>query len=556
MRRAPEPFARVLTTCGSASPVRCLPRSLLRALIGFCVAIAALPQATAGPPGSLRESAAGDGHLWWSVRRIAPEVPGAARAGTAPEFLLMHHASVEPAPTERFVMTLRGSPEALAAEGNRLVIVMPAEGERRRLVLALGTERNDAIGHWYSVPRGAPRVLESLDAGLRILSATMVDGSVCLLATERLESGEPRVRLMRLAADVGATWTSEEPPPFDRAESAEREASLLFRDGKTLCAAGFVAGAPAIARLEGGAWNVERIALEGPSDWFGAFSIGGRIVAVERLAPGAQEGSPRIRLSSLRQGTLIEWARFAEPKGLWTVAAFGSDALLLEIDDAGRGVVRTIAPSSNAPGEAVALMPPGFASANWVHIPLISMAAVALALAAMIFGSEAYLASRLGKAPKAPRAMGAPVSRRLAAFVIDAAPAFVVAWFIFGGSPLRFMAIPILTQNVADLMPAASVLVGGWLVASIGDGFFGRSLGKRVLGLVIVGRDGKPARPGPRFLRSLLSIIALFAPPVMLIALAHPSGDGPAEMLSGTAVVDEAESRAISAGKPADSDPG
>ena len=42
------------------------------------------------------------------------------------------------------------------------------------------------------------------------------------------------------------------------------------------------------------------------------------------------------------------------------------------------------------------------------------------------------------------------------------------------------------------------------------------------------------------------------SPLVMLIALLNPRGDGPAEMISGTAVVDEAELGGESPTPPAD----
>jgi len=87
----------------------------------------------------------------------------------------------------------------------------------------------------------------------------------------------------------------------------------------------------------------------------------------------------------------------------------------------------------------------------------------------------------------------------------------------------------------------------------VGDTVFGRSPGKRLLGLVIVGRDAQPAAMGVRLLRSLLSLFAVFSPPVMLMALFHPWGDGPAEMLTGASVLTEEQLKAfLEAGKSAD----
>ena len=82
-------------------------------------ALGAPREARGSPPGTMESVAAGDGHLWWVVRRQTPAVPGASRAGETPEYILMHHASEEPAPTERFVLRLGGLPEAMAATRRR-----------------------------------------------------------------------------------------------------------------------------------------------------------------------------------------------------------------------------------------------------------------------------------------------------------------------------------------------------------------------------------------------------------------------------------------------------
>ena len=99
-----------------------------------CAALA--PHARADLPGTIRASAAGGGHIWWVVERVPPGESGQASAAAQP-FLLMHHASVEPAPTERLVTRLAREPEALAAEDSTLVVVSPSEGQQLRMVLAL-----------------------------------------------------------------------------------------------------------------------------------------------------------------------------------------------------------------------------------------------------------------------------------------------------------------------------------------------------------------------------------------------------------------------------------
>jgi uncharacterized RDD family membrane protein YckC len=101
-------------------------------------------------------------------------------------------------------------------------------------------------------------------------------------------------------------------------------------------------------------------------------------------------------------------------------------------------------------------------------------------------------------------------------------------------------------------VPALFVFATGWLAATIGDLLFGRSMGKRIVGLRIISARGGDASLGRRTLRSLASAIVMASPLVMLIALLNPRGDGPAEMISGTAVVDEGDLQGESPTPPAD----
>ena len=539
--------------------------ALLSAAMALLSPLAVARELRAAPPGTLRDSAAGDGHIWWAVRRAAPEVPGRSRAATEPAYLLMHHASVEPAPTERFVLQLSAAPEAMAAEENSVVLITRPEGERKRLTLLIRAQRNQAVGHWYSEPRTGPRILTPLDEGGRIVDLALVNGTVYAVRVLRDEPApdasvspaRARVELLALATDAGAEWTSTALPPLESGDDPSAPRWTLFRDGATLCALGTASGRPTIARLEGGAWRTEPVPTAEGATPFGAFVLGGRLVLVERAPFGATAvetgGSSRITLTLVRQGLRSAWAQFEEPSRPWLVTAFGSDAMLLELDESQRGVARAIRPSANAPADPVTLMPPGFASGSWIHLPILSAVSLAFMMAAMMFGSDAYLKARLGATALAARPMGAPLSRRMLAFAIDAAPAFAVCWVVFGGDPQRLFDHPLLSPNIASSLPAVLALGGGWVTGLVGDTVFGRSPGKRLLGLVIVGRDAQPAAMGVRFLRSLLSLFAVFSPPVMLMALFHPWGDGPAEMLSGASVVTEEQLKAfLEAGKSAD----
>jgi hypothetical protein len=58
------------------------------------------------------------------------------------------------------------------------------------------------------------------------------------------------------------------------------------------------------------------------------------------------------------------------------------------------------------------------------------------------------------------------------------------------------------------------------------------------MGLEIIGVRGDQVSAARRFVRALAASVTWASPVVMLIAALNPRGDGPAEMVSGTAVVE------------------
>lgn len=530
------------------SPMDSRPRlALLVTILSLLAVLAGAGRVDASPPGTLRSSAAGDGHLWWAVERVAPAVPGRSREGEQPEYLLMHHATLEPAPSERFVMKLAAPPEAMAAEGNSLVLVTRPQGERKRVVLLTRAQRNEAVGHWFSEPRTGPKILTPLDERGRVLDLALVDGTLFVVRSVRDEQGAESLEMLSLETGFNTGWKPVELPPLDRDPAGQTLGWSLVRDGKALVAIGRAAGQARTARYESGSWSTRPVPEAEGMRILGAFSLEGRTVLVERVEASA---APRIGLTVLREDRRSAWAQFDEPARPWFIAAFGSDAALFELDATGRGTVRAISPSANAPREAVTLMPPGFASGGWVHLLILGVASLSLMLAALLFGSEEYLKARLGLSAPVVRPPGAPLSRRFLAFAVDSVPAFFICWAAFGGSPARLLEHPILSANLEASLPGAFVIVGGWIFATLGDAILGRSIGKRMLGLMILGRNDQPAGVGARLLRSLLSLVSVLSPPVMFIALFHPWGDGPAEMLTKTAVVDESAWKALPRPRP------
>jgi uncharacterized RDD family membrane protein YckC len=384
----------------------------------------------------------------------------------------------------------------------------------------------------------------------------------------RTSQSPETLRLFRLVGAIAGpdAWKDLPLPPMDPAEPIR----LVGLDGR-LHATGFRDGSARVAEFRDGAWR-ERV-LEVPAGaipprgLLGLVSFGGREALVTRT-PSTDGTTPtRIGLMLLRQDSAVPWASFPEPGGPWSIGGFGVNAALLTLDGDSRGVVATISPASSEPGAAVALAPPGFAARRWVHLPILGILSIAMVLAALIFGSGGYAerqsalldarraaeadpSARRGAsadddsvdlpmpAPQRPRGAGLP--ERGAAFAVDLAPGILATWLWVGGNPLDLVQLPMLATDLAQAQPALVALGLGWLIATIGDAVSGRSLGKRLLRLRIVdARTGAPASFGRRLLRSMLSTVPVASPLVMLVATLHPFGDGPAEMLSQTAVVPE-----------------
>jgi uncharacterized RDD family membrane protein YckC len=538
--------------------------------LAACMALPALP-AAADLPGTLRTSASDDGHVWWVVERAPPGESGQA-SGDALPFLLMHHASVEPAPTERLVTRLAREPEALAAEGDMLVVVSPSEGQQRRMVLALRAQRNEVTGLWFTEPRGGPRILPPLPAEGQLRSFTIAGGVAYALLRNAAAAGAERPGHQLLALDVsgggagGESWGEVALPPLDLAESVR-----LSEGGGRLCAQGAIDGVAHVSwRAAGEDWS-SPLALVGVDGQpvsarrvLGTIELERRSALVERV-PAVVEGGPAtIRLSVVRDARATGWASFPEPSEPWLLAGFGGEALLLSLDADRRGVDRRIAPSAATPSAPTALEPPGFTSRNWIHIPILGILSVALALAAVIFGADAYLENRPGGGRSAPSAAPIPADRRpgarlgarAAAASIDMIPGFVVASILYPGSFLAMMQFPIFVSDASVGAPAFVAFAIGWAFGTVGDVFFGRSLGKRLMGLEIIGVRGDSVSAGRRLLRALAAAITVASPPVMLIAALNPRGDGPAEMVSGTAVVAATPRDEVDGAGNADSDPG
>ena len=498
--------------------------------------------AAADLPGELPLSAAGDGHVWWVVKSEPQPGDPASVPSKAADFVLMHHGVDEPAPSERLVMRFALEPQAIAAEGPRVVVVTRGQGggagDRGAglFIISMFAVKNEVTGHWGTLPRGSPILLAkpSVDGDVRAM-AIAHDTLTMLLRVRRADARTPeRYWLGSISCESGANavWVEQTLPALDLMEPTH----LFARDG-AIAALGSKDGVATMLMLGAAAPSVVQLknpsAPIDPRGIVGAFELSKRTVLVERTLGVGTDSQLRVdsqlRLSILRDGLLQPWADFPEPRRPWSVGPFGGSAMVLELGDRGRASTRMLSFSASAPDALpTELLPPGFASGSWIHMPIIGALSVALVLAAMIFGSEAYLDNRprvtvavgAGSGAEATAqvrtARGASLGRRASAMLVDLLPGMVVVWFFVRANPFDLLQIPAFQPDITLALPSVFVFGAGWLVATLGDVLFGRSMGKRTVGLRIIAARGGPAPVSRRLLRSLASLIVVASPVVML----------------------------------------
>jgi uncharacterized RDD family membrane protein YckC len=130
----------------------------------------------------------------------------------------------------------------------------------------------------------------------------------------------------------------------------------------------------------------------------------------------------------------------------------------------------------------------------------------------------------------------APAWKRALSWLVDGALAGALSWLLVaGGSHLLGSDLP-----DAALLPSAALLAAllHFVHAALGHGLAGRTLGKWMLGLLLVGPDGRRPGPGRVAARTLLSLLSLALLGLgLLLALFDRKGRALHDLATGTAVV-------------------
>lgn len=129
--------------------------------------------------------------------------------------------------------------------------------------------------------------------------------------------------------------------------------------------------------------------------------------------------------------------------------------------------------------------------------------------------------------------------RRLLAVAADLVVA--VAPLLGAGVPLAALhnqwpalSVPTSLEDMRFVYLAAGLFIAHTM---LGEMLFGRSLGKALVGLKVVGLDGKPAAPWRIALRGVLKILELFSPMLFVVAIFSPFAQRLGDLAAGTVVV-------------------
>jgi uncharacterized RDD family membrane protein YckC len=551
------------------------------ALCGLVVALVVV--AAAGAEVAQRSVASGErllgawsgGNLWWIARE-----PSA--------FRLMHVGAKSPE-TAREVADHGSMPEAIAAAQDFVWLVFPpnAGDADRRSVLWRRVAWNEATKLYFAVPPQGD-VLPSLPGKADLLGfAADERGPFALLAAspgERL--GVQRLTQAERAADAavrGATllrlqgleWIEVDLPPdlaaargLATVPSLDGGAPVLGvvaaskepgPDGRPTTILGRLVGQPVVQRGADGAstapasaaaseWSIERTNVpfddRRPATWHAS---GGRTVRIEDTEEGA-------RLDYVRDDRLLAWATVEAPADPWLVATTDDGAVVVtarsesqEPERVGPRDVRSISwtftrasigSTDGAPGPFVALEPPGFGAAAWIHLPLLAMVLMTVLLAVAFFRALSTTPEEERAARPADAPPHLPFDRRLMALGIDLLPPAVLVLLVFRVPPSELLFLPSWTLDIERTVPSLVMILLTCVHTGVSESVAGTTLGKRLLHGGVLLADGSPLGIGRGLVRAIFKGVLLSAPILGILALFHRDRRTVADLMARSVVVD------------------
>ena len=470
-------------------------------------------EARQGPRESLVAASSGT-HLWFAVPK-----DGGCR--------ILHHAASMPDGAVREAGRLPAVPQAMAASGDQLWVVMPTEGSpRSNPVYSVTTHRNPATGLAYETPTGRFDVLPSLPSGVG--SPSIVADGAALLAL----ASPSAIECHRLGVD---RWTTV---PFPQGWLGPSVLGVWWHEGARCLGVsaprdGNLSALCRVAsKIELAPWTT--LGFAGAGEGFEFWVSGANCNAFLRSRPG---GVHELCVAQAAGVRVV--ARLAAPSQAWTVLGLG-DGFMLAVE-ASRGEVSMaeIDPITGvvaAPSASVAIVPQTF---EWVHLPLLGAATIALLLIGFVMKPTLESSRRLARGWE-------PLSmvRRTVALAIDLLPGAGVALAITGEGVTALMVMPSWTAQLSECASAAVMMAFTALWCGAFELVWRASPGKFLVGGRVIASEPRSAThegdaragTGRVLARAAIKGVVLMAPALGILAFVHPLHMGVSETISGTAL--------------------
>lgn len=512
-----------------------IPRSCVVTLALVAALLSISPALANAEPGLTAVSGGGGPHVWFVAKSIREPAT----------FELCHHASDGDPPRYRTVMKLTDLPEAMAAWGDRLWLVMAADptAERpRRDVFTLQIQRDEATGWYYPSPRGRMEVVAPLTARGELAGFLgSADGPLVLIrpeqwatsgvrGTETSAAAQPTLSeplLMQLQAD---NWLDRELPAGLAADCVARLISGGL-DGQSVRILNEADAKERVTQVWqwdpiARGWEETSLPLSfariGP-----ACLVDGRPV-LSLVDPAFPE---TIQLVYLRRAGLLPLAEITVPEGAWTLLGMADYLRLMHRDATGALFVSPVDAITGVEGEPQPLRPYSVAVGGAVQM-LVLLGVLAAALLLVFMARPAL------KQPfDVPAGMYVlPIGGRLSALGIDLAAGGMLAVLITGCPVAALLKLPMWTPRVADATPFL-IMAGATIVHSmVCELIWGTSLGKAIVGAKVVTDAG--SRPNLRqvLLRGVAKAVILLMPPLGVFVMLNHNLQGLGDLLARTVV--------------------
>ncbi len=458
--------------------------------------------------GMLRVASSGD-HVW-----VVVPTPG---AGGMQGARIMHHAADMGPLGMRQAFEFARPVVDLVATGDRLWIVFGPEqgrpGEPVFDVASSTVRRNMAVGTYYDLPLGSMKLEPQVAAdGWRGMAA--LPGSPAV--ARRSQSG------IELVRPTATSWSPVEVPTD-------------LPDG-TWLVPWPVQGQPsaALAAIEGDALRTwTRLGDQWTSQRWPVPSAAVHVVPGASRPTVVQLGEGRRQLVSLTPSGAVVAHELHVSADPWCVAGRGDRFVVFSLR--GKELFMSVLGMDGSTASASEpVKEQARTTGLWLHLPLLGAITVAALLAVFLLRSGPDAA---GVLPAGWEPL--PLGRRALALLIDLVPGAVVALLLLQATPRELLAMPSWTADSTAAAASSLMLVAGWAQASIVESFLGASIGKWLVGGVVVSTEpGSPWRASVarRALRCLLALVVLFAPALGFLTMVHPALQGLPEQLTRTAV--------------------